>query len=188
MHNVEWFVGTRSRNLTCGTICCIVAATIVPARLYRDSEMSKVTHVLPQDREPCLCTTFRTLARKATAMYDEHLNGTGLTLPQYSLLSRLDGLGSCSLSELADATELDITSTSRSVRVLIDAGLIELSQGRDARKKSHRLSREGKRRLKKAYPAWLESQKALSELLSAHQPSGLKQVADAIAAYARRPS
>jgi DNA-binding MarR family transcriptional regulator len=153
-----------------------------------DSKMSKATHALPQDREPCLCTTLRTLARKATAMYDEHLNGTGLTLPQYSLLSRLDGLGSCSLSELANATELDLTSTSRSVRVLIDAGLIEVSEGRDARTKSYRLSHEGKRRLKKAYPAWIESQRALNELLSRHQPSGLKKVADAIAAYARRPS
>jgi DNA-binding MarR family transcriptional regulator len=148
--------------------------------------MSKVTHVLPQDREPCLCTTFRTLARKATAMYDEHLSRAGLTLPQYSLLSRLDGLGTCSLSELADATELDLTSTSRSVRILIDAGFIERSDGRDARTKSYRLSREGQRRLKQAYPAWLESQKALNELISRHQPSGLKAVADAIAASARR--
>jgi DNA-binding MarR family transcriptional regulator len=119
----------------------------------------------------------RGIARKASAIYEEHLDGSGLKHSQFSLLSRLDRLGSCNLSELADELELDVTSTSRSVKLLVAAGLVDVSAGKDARTKSYRLSRDGRRRLKHAYPAWEASQTAIKRLLSPQQRAELERVA-----------
>jgi DNA-binding MarR family transcriptional regulator len=123
----------------------------------------------------------RGIARRASAIYEEHLDGSGLKHAQFSLLARLDRLGSCSLSELADALELDVTSTSRSVKLLVTAGLVEVSAGKDARTKAYRLSRDGRRRLKHAYPAWEASQAVIKRLISTQQRAELERVAAILA-------
>jgi DNA-binding MarR family transcriptional regulator len=149
--------------------------------------MATSTPVLPPDREPCVCSLLRSIARHASALYEENLGGTGLHQPQFGVLSRLDRLGPCSLSELADALDLDLTTTSRNVKLLVGAGLIEVSAGKDARTKAYRLSREGRRRLKAAYPAWQASQAAIRELISAEQRAELTQLARDLATRTGRP-
>jgi DNA-binding MarR family transcriptional regulator len=143
--------------------------------------MPRQPAVLPPDRDACVCTLLRGIARKASAIYEEHLDGSGLTHAQFSLLARLDRLGSSSLSALANALDLDVTSTSRSVKLVVAAGLVDVSPGPDARTKAYRLSREGRRRLKQAYPAWQASQAAIKRLVSPQQRAELERVAAALA-------
>jgi DNA-binding MarR family transcriptional regulator len=147
--------------------------------------MTEAGHVLPQDRERCVCTTLRTLARQTTAIYESYLKKTGLRQPQYGVLARLDRLTQCSLSELAEATELDITSASRSVRTLIKAGLIQGTQGRDGRTKSYRLSPHGKRTLREGFRLWKQAQVAMRRLLSKTQLDDLAIIASAVATAAK---
>jgi DNA-binding MarR family transcriptional regulator len=143
--------------------------------------------VLPADRDACLCALLRTIARRTSAVYEAHLAGSGLTQPQYTALARLDRLGTASLSALAAELELDITSASRNVKLLVAEGLIDVAAGPDARTKSYRLSRYGRRRLKAAYPAWQAAQTTLTALLGAKQRSGLITVASTLATHANAP-
>lgn len=120
---------------------------------------TKITgHALPQDREPCLCTALRGLARRTTAIYDRFLEPTGLTQPQYAVLARLDRLVHCSLAELAKVCDLDVTSLSRGLRPLINAGLVRAGAGKDNRTKRYELTTRGKQVLRKAYREWQKAQ------------------------------
>jgi DNA-binding MarR family transcriptional regulator len=114
-----------------------------------------------------VCTALRTLARQVTAIYELHLREAGLTISQYGMLARLDRLGCCSLSELAEITDLDITSASRSAAALITKDLVAVSDGKDARTKSYRLSPNGKRILRNGYTLWQRAQQRVKELIPA---------------------
>jgi DNA-binding MarR family transcriptional regulator len=143
--------------------------------------------ILPPDRDACLCALLRTIARRTSAIYEAHLAGTGLTQPQYTTLARLDRLGTASLSALAAELDLDITSASRNVKLLVADGLIDVAPGPDARTKSYRLSRDGRRRLKAAYPAWQAAQATVTALLGAKQRAGLTALASTLATHAHAP-
>jgi len=120
------------------------------------------------------------LARHATAIYDAFLSPTGLRVTQYGVLARLDHLLHCNLAELAKACELDVTSLSRGIRPLTDAGLVRVSSGKDARTKRYELTPRGKRRLAQAYPLWKEAQNRIHGVISAKQIVALEDLSNVL--------
>lgn len=137
-------------------------------------------HALPQDREACACTTLRGLARRATAVYDRFLEPAGLMLTQYGVLARLDRLLVCNLSELAKACELDVTSLSRGLRSLINAGLVRCGKGKDDRTKRYELTAKGKQTLRRAFPLWKRAQKRVHGVIPPEQIEVLESLANAL--------
>jgi DNA-binding MarR family transcriptional regulator len=123
-------------------------------------------HVLPQDRELCACTTLRGLARRATAIYDEVLEPVGLKQTQYSVLARLDRLVHCSLGELAEICDLDVTSLSRGLRPLIANGWVKSGPGKDDRTKRYELTARGKQGVRKAFALWKKAQSRLHKVIA----------------------
>lgn len=128
--------------------------------------MKRSEHALPEDRERCACTTLRGLARRTTAIYDRFLEPTGLKQTQYTVLARLDRLVHCSLAELAQVSDLDVTSLSRGLRPLIDAGLVHSGRGKDDRTKRYELTPAGKHVLRKAFPLWKKAQSRVHEVIA----------------------
>jgi DNA-binding MarR family transcriptional regulator len=128
--------------------------------------MKQSTHVLPQDRELCACTTLRGLARRATAIYDDVLEPVGLKQTQYSVLARLDRLVHCNLGELAKACDLDVTSLSRGLRPLIANGLVKSGRGKDDRTKRYELTAQGKQVLRRAFALWKKAQSRVHEVIA----------------------
>jgi DNA-binding MarR family transcriptional regulator len=135
--------------------------------------MKRSTHVLPQDRELCACTTLRGLARRATAIYDGVLEPVGLKQTQYSVLARLDRLVHCNLSELAQVCDLDVTSLSRGLRPLIANGWVKSGRGKDDRTKRYELTAQGKQVVRKAFVLWTKAQRRLHEVISPEQVRAL---------------
>ena len=131
--------------------------------------LKELTHVLPQDRELCACTTLRQLARRATAIYDDVLEPSGLKLTQYGVLARLDRLVHCNLGELAKVCDLDVTSLSRALRPLIASGWIKSGRGKDDRTKRYELTTQGKQALRKAFTLWKKAQSRVHEVVTPEQ-------------------
>jgi DNA-binding MarR family transcriptional regulator len=138
--------------------------------------MKQSPHVLPQDREICACTTLRELARRATAIYDDVLGPLGLKQTQYAVLARLDGLVQCSLGELADVCNLDVTSMSRGLRPLIANGWVKAGRGKDDRTKRYELTAQGKQVARKAFALWKKAQSRLHEVIPQEHIRTLKSL------------
>jgi DNA-binding MarR family transcriptional regulator len=138
--------------------------------------MKSSTHVLPQDRELCACTTLRGLARRATAMYDDVLEPVGLKTTQYTVLVRLDELVHCSLGELAKACDLDVTSLSRGLRPLMVNGWVKSGRGKDDRTKRYELTAQGKQVLRKAFSLWKRAQSRMHKVIAPEHIRMLKSL------------
>jgi DNA-binding MarR family transcriptional regulator len=92
------------------------------------------------------------------------MRSTGLKLSQYSLLAQLSG-DPQSLTALAERMEIDRTTLTRSLRPLLEQGLIGESTGGDARQRLFVLTADGMRARAEARKQWRQAQQALEEHL-----------------------
>lgn len=114
--------------------------------------------VLPSNREPCVCSVLRAASRLISQLYDDALAPLGLTITGYSLLTKIDVLGTPSMNELADSAVMDRSTLSRNLKPLLDAKLIAVKAGVDRRRKEFSLTAHGRTLLARAYPAWQDAQ------------------------------
>lgn len=106
----------------------------------------------------CYCTQFRRAANSLTSIYDRALRPVGLKITQFSMLRALERLGSATFTELAKEAALDKTTISRSLKLLIEAGWVSVSNEQDARFKVASLSSEGTTKLRNAEVFWRDAQ------------------------------
>jgi DNA-binding MarR family transcriptional regulator len=107
-------------------------------------------------------------------MYDDVLEPLGLKLTQYGVLARLDRLIHCSLGELAEACDLDVTSMSRGLRPLIANGWVKAGRGKDDRTKRYELTAQGKQVLRKAFVLWKKAQLRMHKIIEPEHVRALK--------------
>lgn len=124
----------------------------------------------------CYCTQFRRSANALTSIYDEALRPVGLKITQLTLLRGLDRLGSATYNEIATELSLDKTTISRNIKLLIDAGWVEVSADEDARYKLAKLSPTGARVLKEAEPHWRAAQTQVEKELRKYLKGPAKDV------------
>jgi len=130
----------------------------------------------------CHCTRLRRAAHAVTRRYDEALVGSGLTVTQFSLLRTISRLDQPHISALAEATGLERSTLGRNLRPLENAGLVEFSQGEDARTRLVRLSRKGKQALNDAMPQWQAAQETLNAVLGEKKLTTLETLLDEVVA------
>lgn len=106
----------------------------------------------------CYCTQFRRSANALTGVYDDALRPVGLKITQFSLLRALQRLEEATYTEIATEVALDKTTISRNLKLLIDAGWVDVTPKADARVKVARLSKEGAAKLRRAEPYWKRAQ------------------------------
>lgn len=106
----------------------------------------------------CYCTEFRRAANALTGIYDDALRPVGLKITQLSLLRTLDRLGKATYKDIAEELGLDSTTISRNIKILIEAGWINISGDDDARHKVARLSPSGLRKLRDGNEYWCDAQ------------------------------
>ena len=121
----------------------------------------------------CLCKVVRRAARGLANHYDQALSSVGLKVTQYSILSSIDHAQQISLGELAEIMSLDQTTTTRNIRLLEDAGLVERAQHSDSRVKPLRLTEAGRKKLSDARGIW---QGVQSDLVSRVGPERLHEM------------
>jgi DNA-binding MarR family transcriptional regulator len=114
--------------------------------------------VLPSNREACVCSTVRAASRFITQLYDDALAPLHLTITSYSLLVKVDGLGTPSMNELAESASMDRSTLSRNLKPLLDGKLIGVKSGADRRRKEFSITPAGRAALAAAYPKWQDVQ------------------------------
>ena len=113
------------------------------------------------------CTGYRLrkATRRVTALFDDALAPAGMTVTQFSILARLAVSGASPMSGLADRMGMDASTLTRTLKPLLQRGLIEHSQGADRRVKHVVLTDEGKEAVALAVPYWRSAQQKVERAL-----------------------
>ena len=153
-------------------------------------------HVMDSDIRPmaqgildrCLCKRSRATARAITRIYDEELRSTGLRPSQVELLATLAANSELSISALADALDMDRTTTTRNLRPLERRGLVSLSPESRHRMRLVRLTSSGQAALVGAVTHWERAQQMMERRLGDEGVSSVRSASSAIlaASHTRR--
>jgi len=120
------------------------------------------TAVKPQG---CTNIKLRQLMRRVAQLYDAEVGKTGLRGTQYSLLSYVAKLGPIRPVDLAREMKIDVSTLSRNLRPLIDAGWLTLDPGPDARSRLVNVTDAGREKRQEAQRRWRVAQEALNHKL-----------------------
>ena len=115
--------------------------------------------------DTCLCIDLRSAAQRLTQVYDEAMAPSGISVTQFSQLHLIQSLDNPTLTELAEASQLERSTLGRNIKVLERMGLVRTKVGADARSKTIHLSRKGVNTFKRAAPFWYAVQSELMERL-----------------------
>ncbi|MFN2098683.1 MarR family winged helix-turn-helix transcriptional regulator [Altererythrobacter sp. MF3-039] len=121
----------------------------------------------------CLCSNLRRSARKLTRIYDAALGRVGINVGQFATLATLAAMGETTISELAEALELERTALTRNLSVLERNGLVSSRAGEDRRERRISLSAQGSKSFADAVPLWERAQSYAIDAMGARNASAL---------------
>lgn len=124
--------------------------------------MSEASHA---GFHPCFCIHLRRTTQHITELYDRMLEPFGVTLNQFSLLSRLNDLETGSTVELARAVGLEKSTLVRTLKPLVLAGQVEDKAAPGSRAHAWRLTEKGEATVQAALPAWRQAQARVKSVL-----------------------
>lgn len=127
------------------------------------------------DDTACHCLKMRRSAENVVRFYDRALAPAGVTVRQYSLLSAIAREPGCSVSRLAEATALDRSTLTRSLRPLMGEGLVVDGKEPGTRNSRLELSPAGTDVLERAEMLWQEAQAAYEEKLGSQTVGQLEE-------------
>jgi DNA-binding MarR family transcriptional regulator len=139
-------------------------------------------------RLPCACASLRRAARAVTQLYEGQLRRLGLNTAQFTLLQALARAEPVSQGSLGRLLALDSTTLTRTLRPLEDRRFIRSEAGADRRERRLRLTKEGRRQLERACPAWQRAQERLKARVGGERWDSLLADLAAVAAAARTAS
>ena len=114
----------------------------------------------------CLCLDTRRAARSLTRLYEDHLRPCNLTPAQFGLLSLLAAKPNLSQADLAEFLDLDQTTLSRNLRLLIANKWLKRSRSTmDRRQSLYTITPTGLELRRTALPNWNCAQQQMRENL-----------------------
>lgn len=141
----------------------------------------------PDGREDCICFLLRSAARRASALYSRHLDRIGLGLPQHSLVGMAAAFEKqngrpATITELAQALDLDRTTLTRNIKPLVESGLLSVEAAPSGgRAKAVRATREGRAAYRAGVALWRDAQDEMIAGLKSEYPALMSGLAAAIA-------
>lgn len=117
----------------------------------------------------CTNLKLRQLMRRVAQHYDAEVGKTGLRGTQYSLLSYVCKLGPIRPGDLAREMKVDASTLTRNLRPLVDAGLLEIGAGPDARSRLVSATPEGREKRQEAQRRWRVAQEGINDRLGARR-------------------
>ena len=126
----------------------------------------------PREVIGCTCLSLRKTTRRVTQLFDKCLDPVGITSSQFALLANLtllraNGSNALPVGALAERMGLDPTTLSRSLRILVQRGLLVLlANPVDKRVRAVQITDAGRAKLNESLPYWKQAQTRLDEALS----------------------
>jgi len=102
----------------------------------------------------CASINLRNAARAVTRHYDRGLRTAGVTAVQLPLLAAISYGANASIAALAAALDLERSTISRDLEVLVRRGYVKRAAGGDKRATALELTPKGHAVLSKAFEAW----------------------------------
>ena len=113
----------------------------------------------------CIAVRMRMLNRIVTNLYDEALRPLGLKVSQMNILVAVAKMGTARPAEVCERLHLDVSTLSRNVERMKARGWLEVVPDQDGRAQPFQLTRQGRKLLEKAVPAWKKAQRQATSLL-----------------------
>lgn len=113
----------------------------------------------------CTNLKLRQLMRRVAAHYDAEVGKSGLKGTQYSLLSYVVKLGPIRPVDLAAGMRVSPSTLTRNLKPLVDAGLLEVLPGADARSRLVSVTPAGREKRQEAQRRWRVAQEGINETL-----------------------
>ena len=126
-----------------------------------------------EDLQGCYARTLRVASKAVNDYYSEMLRPTGVAVVQFSILLNVQALGTCCVNELAEAVELDYTTVARSIKPLIERGLIE--DAAEGRRRCLSLTEAGRRVVDTGLPLWRTAQENVRRLIGRPEVERLQE-------------
>lgn len=126
----------------------------------------------------CTNLKLRQLMRRVAQLYDAEVGKTGLRGTQYSLLSYAVKLGPIRPVDLARTMKVDASTLTRNLRPLIDAGLLAMEPGPDARSRLVSATPAGREKRQEAQRRWRVAQESLNQRLGPRRVVALHALLD----------
>lgn len=118
-----------------------------------------------QDDDNCYDLMLLRLSAKINNYYKMMLKPAGITPGQYRILRHIDHIDGGSVQTVADSMGVDRSTLARTVKPLINSGLIEDNNAAGCRDRSLVLTVRGKKTMKQAVKCWLKAQEHISQTL-----------------------
>ncbi|MFF0458669.1 MarR family winged helix-turn-helix transcriptional regulator [Nocardia africana] len=125
----------------------------------------------------CLAVRVRLISRALTSLYDSALAGHGVTVAQVNLLAALGKIGPCRPSKLGEVLQLERSTVSRNVNLLLSHGWIEALSSDAKGIREVALTRDGRTKLDSLMPEWRRAQREAARLLGATGVTAIHGVA-----------
>lgn len=126
----------------------------------------------------CLAVRVRLIGRAVTSLYDGVLSGHGLTIAQVNLLAALGKAGPCPPSKLGGVLQLERSTVSRNLALLIKHGWIEAASADAKGMRTVVLTAAGRVKIESVLPAWRKAQHQAAELLGTAGVAALHEIAN----------
>jgi len=129
---------------------------------------------------PCACQNLRRVTRVVTRIYDQELRKAGLEVTQFGLLTALAATGEANQKRLSAGFAMDSTTLTRTLRLLLKQGWVDVRRGKDRRERLFRLTQAGKRKMAEAQSYWERAEQRLRRELGNEDWKGMKQTVSRI--------
>ena len=133
------------------------------------------------DDVSCYCVQFRRATRAVSELYAQALCPSGVTPCQFTILNTVSELQPCTTSAIAKRNGLDRTTLVRSLKHLIEKGLVEDMSQKGARDRQLCMSPEGDRVLADAMPRWNAAQALMEERVGADILAAVREIPGSLA-------
>lgn len=128
----------------------------------------------------CLAVRVRLIGRTVTAVYDGALEGHGLTIAQLNLLAALGKAGPCPPSMLGEVLQLERSTVSRNLNLLLRHGWIEAVSSDAKGIREVTLTRDGRAKIEAVMPQWRKAQRQAAKLLGSEGVAAVRAIASSV--------
>lgn len=127
------------------------------------------------NKAKCYCMTINRAGNAIMDFYDTALSTVGITSKQYSLLLRLSKLQEANIVELAEYVNLERSTVTRNLKVLINNGWICDIAEKNRRGHKYIVTEKGKEQIEKTKYYWEKCQKEIAQLLGEERIQNLME-------------
>jgi DNA-binding MarR family transcriptional regulator len=139
----------------------------------RESQVDEIVH-------NCLAVRVRLISRAVTGIYDHALGGHGLSIAQVNLLAAVGKVGPCAPTNLGDALQLERSTISRNLSLLMKHGWIAAISSDAKGVREVALTRAGRKKIDSVMSDWRRAQDQAAHLLGTVGVEAVRKIAGSL--------